>query len=228
MNKQQQTAYIKVLEQIFQQLDQDQEAQNACQLLQNRVQKLDTTETIEDHPSSPLDEQNLPLPQQLIDNPQAVALFSDGACRGNPGPGSYGVIGQDGQGAVILKESSLSIDTTNNIMELTAAIRGIELLIELYQKQSKDKVLAQVDIYLFSDSKYVVDGATKWVAGWKRKGWKKADRSAPLNLALWQRLDELLTQLPRVKLVWVKGHAGHPQNEFCDQMANQILDNSGF
>jgi ribonuclease HI len=221
------STYQEVLDLIANTLQDDQEAIDACQLLQKKIQDIPPGETSSTPQETNL-EGDLPIPQQLIENPNAYAIFSDGACRGNPGPGSYGVIGQDGSGALILKESSLSLNTTNNIMELTAAIRGFESLIELFDECGDGQKISQAAIFLFSDSKYVVDGATKWLPGWKRKGWKKADRSEPLNLALWQRLDQLLIKLPGAELIWVKGHAGHPQNELCDQIANQILDSSGF
>ena len=83
-------------------------------------------------------------------------------------------------------------------------------------------------VFLYSDSKYVVDGIQKWVPGWKRRGWKKADNKAPENLDLWQELDVLVSKFDELQFKWVKGHSGHPQNEFCDQLANKSLDESGF
>ena len=134
-----------------------------------------------------------------------VELFTDGACSGNPGPGGWG--------AILLYhgvEKELSggeANTTNNRMELSAAIEGLAALKESCQ------------VTLTSDSKYLTDGVTKgWARSWKRNGWRKADKKPALNADLW---DRLLTQLDRhdVKIVWVKGHAGHPENERCDALA---------
>jgi len=136
---------------------------------------------------------------------KTVELFTDGACSGNPGPGGWGAIlrykGQE-------KElSGGDPATTNNRMELSADICGLEAL-----KQP-------CDVTLYSDSKYLVDALTKgWAEGWQRRGWVKSDKQPALNPDLWQRLLELL-KLHRVTLVWVKGHAGHPENERCDRLA---------
>ena len=139
-----------------------------------------------------------------------VDIYTDGACRGNPGPGGWGAV------LVYLgREKELSggePQTTNNRMELTAAVAALSALKE------------PCDITLTSDSKYLVDGITKgWAASWKAKGWRKADKSPALNPDLW---DQLLTLIERHKVtfVWVKGHAGHPYNERCDQMATAYAD----
>ena len=134
-----------------------------------------------------------------------VELFTDGACSGNPGPGGWGAILRY-QG--VEKElSGGEANTTNNRMELSAAIEGLAALKE------------SCHVTLTSDSKYLTDGVTKgWARSWKRNGWRKADKKLALNADLW---DRLLTQLDRhdVKIVWVKGHAGHPENERCDALA---------
>ena len=134
-----------------------------------------------------------------------VELFTDGACSGNPGPGGWGAILRY-QG--VEKElSGGEANTTNNRMELSAAIEGLAALKE------------SCHVTLTSDSKYLTDGVTKgWARSWKRNGWRKADKKLALNADLW---DRLLTQLDRhdVKFVWVKGHAGHPENERCDALA---------
>ena len=83
-------------------------------------------------------------------------------------------------------------------------------------------------LILFSDSKYVVDGLKSWIHGWKRRGWKKADKKVPENVELWQQLDQLVSKFKNIEYQWVKGHAGHPQNERCDQLANEALDDAGF
>ena len=134
-----------------------------------------------------------------------VELFTDGACSGNPGPGGWGAILRY-QG--VEKElSGGEANTTSNRMELSAAIEGLAALKE------------SCHVTLTSDSKYLTDGVTKgWARSWKRNGWRKADKKLALNADLW---DRLLTQLDRhdVKIVWVKGHAGHPENERCDALA---------
>ncbi len=134
-----------------------------------------------------------------------VELFTDGACSGNPGPGGWGAILR--YHGVEKELSGGEANTTNNRMELSAAIEGLAALKESCQ------------VTLTSDSKYLTDGVTKgWARSWKRNGWRKADKKPALNADLW---DRLLTQLDRhdVKIVWVKGHAGHPENERCDALA---------
>jgi ribonuclease HI len=138
-----------------------------------------------------------------------VELFCDGACLGNPGPGGWGyllrVTTTDG---VKEKEGSGSeAETTNNRMELLGAIEGLKAL-------SKP-----CSVTLRSDSQYVVKGIQSWIAGWKRKGWRKADGKPVLNLELWQALDAQCIR-HRVEAQWVKGHAGHAENERVDQLAS--------
>ncbi|MCI5905489.1 MAG: ribonuclease HI [Oscillospiraceae bacterium] len=134
-----------------------------------------------------------------------VEIFTDGACSGNPGPGGYGVILR---AAGKTKElSGGEKQTTNNRMELSGAIAGLSAL------------KYPCDVILTTDSKYVVDGITKgWAASWRKNGWVKSDKKPALNSDLWARLLEL-TEIHNVKFVWVKGHAGHPENERCDQLA---------
>ncbi|MBP3315163.1 MAG: ribonuclease HI [Clostridia bacterium] len=139
-----------------------------------------------------------------------VELYTDGACRGNPGPGGWG--------AILVyrgKEKELSggeASTTNNRMELMAAIAGMSALRE------------PCEIVLTSDSKYLVDAINKgWLASWKRNGWRKADKSAVLNVELWQKIDSLL-EIHDVSFVWVHGHTGHPYNERCDALATAFAD----
>lgn len=134
-----------------------------------------------------------------------VDIFTDGACSGNPGPGGWGAIlrykGTD-------KEiSGGEKQTTNNRMELTAVIEALKLLKE------------PCEVTLWTDSKYVADGLGKgWAAGWKKNGWRKADKKPALNPDLW---DELLNLNDKhtIKIQWIKGHASHPENEKCDRMA---------
>lgn len=134
-----------------------------------------------------------------------VQLYTDGACSGNPGKGGYGAVLKYKDAEKTFSQGFKK--TTNNRMELLAAIVGLEALKE------------PCEVELYSDSKYLVDSVEKgWVYGWQKKGWKKSDGKSALNVDLWKRL---LAQmgLHKVKLVWIKGHAGHPENERCDRMA---------
>lgn len=137
-----------------------------------------------------------------------VELYTDGACSGNPGPGGWGAILR--LGSTEKELSGGELDTTNNRMELTAAIKGLEAL----------KRHCEVDLY--TDSKYVMDGITSWIHGWKARGWKTADKKPVKNMELWQLLDEQM-QRHQVKLHWVKGHAGHPENERADELARNAI-----
>jgi ribonuclease HI len=134
-----------------------------------------------------------------------VEIATDGACKGNPGPGGWGVLLRAGK-----TEKELSGGepmTTNNRMELMAAIRGLEAL------------KRPAHVKLSTDSRYVMDGLTKWIKGWQRNGWKTADRKPVKNADLWQEL--LRASAPhRIDWVWVKGHAGHPDNERADKLAS--------
>lgn len=139
-----------------------------------------------------------------------VDIYTDGACRGNPGRGGWGAILVYGG-----REKELSGGealTTNNRMELMAAIAAMEALRE------------PCEITLTSDSKYLTDAINKgWLASWKRNGWRKADKSSVLNVELWERIDKLLC-VHSVTFVWVKGHHGHPYNERCDALATAFAD----
>ena len=164
-----------------------------------------------------------PIPDEVD---SGYAVFSDGACRGNPGPGAWGAMGQDSSGSVLFQSSGIESRTTNNRMELEGAYEGLRALVEILEESNLDP--AENKIYLYSDSKYVVDGMAKWVSGWKKRGWKKADGKVPENVEMWMDLDSLREELPLLSFRWVKGHAGHPQNEHCDLLANQALDDAGF
>lgn len=134
-----------------------------------------------------------------------VDIFTDGACSGNPGAGGFGVVLRCG--AFEKELSGGSADTTNNRMELSGVIAGLAALKE------------PCDVTLTTDSKYVVDSITKgWVYGWQKKGWIKSDKKPALNVDLWEQLLPLLAR-HHVTFVWVKGHAGHPENERCDRLA---------
>ena len=137
--------------------------------------------------------------------------FTDGACSGNPGPGGWGVVLQARNNVDVLKERELcggAADTTNNRMELTAAIQALETL----ERESA--------ITLVTDSAYVKDGVTKWLSGWKKSGWRTAAKKPVKNAELWQKLDVAQAR-HRVTWKWVKGHAGHPENERADALARQ-------
>ena len=133
-----------------------------------------------------------------------VEIFTDGACSGNPGPGGWGAILRYGE---IEKElSGGEAETTNNRMELMAAISALETLTR------------PSAITVTTDSAYVKDGISKWIHGWKRNGWKTADRKPVKNVDLWQRLDAAQSR-HQVNWEWIKGHAGHPENERADELA---------
>ncbi len=142
--------------------------------------------------------------------PELLA-YTDGACSGNPGPGGWGVLLRAMDGDRVVKERELSggeAETTNNRMELLAAISALEAL----QKPSTLTVV--------TDSAYVKNGVTTWIHGWKRNGWKTAGRKPVKNADLWQRL-ELAASRHRVTWEWIKGHAGHPENERADELARK-------
>ena len=135
--------------------------------------------------------------------------YTDGACSGNPGPGGWGALMIARDGDRVVKERELKggeAQTTNNRMELLAAISALEAL----SRRS--------DITIVTDSSYVKDGITKWIHGWKAKGWKTASKKPVKNEELWRRLDEA-TGRHNVTWEWVKGHAGHPENERADELA---------
>jgi ribonuclease HI len=137
---------------------------------------------------------------------RVVEIYSDGACRGNPGPGGWGALLR-ANGA----EKELyggEAHTTNNRMELMAAIRALEAL----KRPTRVK--------LYTDSLYVMKGISTWILDWKRRGWRTADKKPVKNQDLWQRLDELAAK-HEIEWHWVRGHAGHPENERADELANK-------
>ncbi len=133
-----------------------------------------------------------------------VELYSDGACSGNPGPGGYGTILRLGNHEKEL--SGYAAETTNNRMEMLGAISGLEALTRSCR------------VCVTTDSQYLVKGMTEWISGWQKKGWKNSKKEEVANRDLWERLLSLAGK-HQIEWVWVKGHAGHPENERCDELA---------
>lgn len=143
------------------------------------------------------------------ENAARVRIYTDGACKGNPGPGGWGALLQfDGREKELCGGEP---GTTNNRMELTAVIRALEALNR------------RCDIDLYTDSQYVQKGISEWVASWKRRGWKTADKKPVKNVDLWLELDSLAGGHD-IRWHWVRGHAGHAENERADQLANQGIE----
>lgn len=165
------------------------------------------------------------LPCEIL-HPWQVAVFTDGACRGNPGPGAWACFAQNHLGEVIFEATSFDANTTNNRMELTSVIHGLTLLRDRIIENTLSSQLPKTEVYLYSDSKYAVEGVHAWSPKWKKNGWKKSDQKVPENLKLWQELDVLVHDevFKKVQLIWVKGHDGHPQNEYCDQLCQETLN----
>jgi len=138
-----------------------------------------------------------------------VEIFTDGACRGNPGRGGWGVLLRYGDKEKILYGGEET--TTNNRMELIAVIKGLEAL----NKPCRVKIT--------TDSKYVLTGMTEWLPNWKKRNWRTASKTPVLNAELWKKLDELAVQ-HEIQWNWVKGHSGHAENELADKLANQGID----
>jgi ribonuclease HI len=142
-------------------------------------------------------------------NADTVEIFTDGACRGNPGPGGWGAIlryrGRERE------LSGAEPETTNNRMELTAAIEALQTL------------KRPCSVELVTDSQYVKQGITAWLPGWKRRGWRAASGQPVKNQDLWEQLDAL-TRIHQVEWFWVRGHSGHPENERADRLANLAID----
>ncbi len=138
-----------------------------------------------------------------------VAIFTDGACKGNPGPGGWGVLLRMGT-----HEKELSggeAQTTNNRMEMTAALQGLSALIE------------PCDVTLYTDSRYLIDGMTKWIEGWQKRGWKNASKKPVRNADLWHEL--IAAAAPHsIAWEWVRGHSGHPENERVDRLASDAAE----
>ncbi|MDH3645234.1 MAG: ribonuclease HI [Gammaproteobacteria bacterium] len=138
-----------------------------------------------------------------------VEIHTDGACRGNPGPGGWGAILSAGDTQKEL--SGVESPTTNNRMELTAAIRALEAL------------KRPTHVTLYTDSTYLLRGVTEWMEGWKKRNWRTSSRKPVKNRDLWERLSAVIEQHD-IEWVWVKGHSGHPGNERADLLANMAMD----
>lgn len=138
-----------------------------------------------------------------------VVIYTDGACRGNPGPGGWAALLIYGQHKKTI--SGAEANTTNNRMELTAAIQALMTI----------RTNCKIDLY--TDSQYVQKGISEWLKAWKSRGWIKADKKPVMNADLWQRLDAEAAR-HQVKWHWVKGHSGHPENDHVDQIANEAID----
>ncbi len=140
---------------------------------------------------------------------QKVVVYTDGGCRGNPGPGGWGAVLQFGEHEKEIY--GYEAETTNNRMELMAAISALELLSR------------SCEIELTTDSQYVRQGILEWMDGWKKRGWKTAAKKPVKNKDLWQRLDAAV-QSHNIKWHWIKGHSGHPGNDRADDLANRAMD----
>ena len=138
-----------------------------------------------------------------------VEIFTDGACRGNPGPGGWGALLRYGKNEKKIRGGDQL--TTNNRMELMAAIKALELLKEPSR------------VTLTTDSEYVRQGITSWMSGWKKRGWMTANKKPVKNIDLWQSLEKA-SGIHEIDWMWVKGHSGHRENELADQLANQGID----
>lgn len=140
---------------------------------------------------------------------KVVNIFTDGACKGNPGPGGWGALLRYGDAEK--KLCGGEADTTNNRMELRAAIEALAVLNR------------RCEVVLTTDSQYVRKGVTQWIHNWKRNGWKTASKAPVKNADLWQQLDQLISG-HSIDWRWVKGHSGHPDNEMADQLANRGVE----
>ena len=144
----------------------------------------------------------------MAKNTKYIEIFTDGACKGNPGPGGWGAILNYNEHKKEIYGNSPN--TTNNIMELTAVIRALQILKE------------PCNIILTTDSNYVKDGITDWIHNWKKNGWKTANKKPVKNKEIWIELDKL-SSIHTIEWKWVKGHSGHPENERADELANEAI-----
>ena len=180
--------------------------QNALRIIQDALQNFPESDGQADS------ENTAPI------GPSCLILFTDGGAHGNPGPGAWAALLQDAQNQVITEASGSSYDTTNNRMELQAVIEGLKAALAYFEERQ----IKKREVSLFSDSQIVVKGITQWLAAWKQKNWKKADGQPVANMALWQEIDTLATQI-KVHAAWVRGHNGQPQNEYCDKLVQKAI-----
>ena len=145
----------------------------------------------------------------MIKPNKIVNIFTDGACKGNPGPGGWGVVLKYGNNVKEL--NGFTLDTTNNIMELMAVIQALKSLTR------------SCEIIITTDSNYVKDGITEWIHKWKKKGWKTANKKPVKNKEYWQQLDQEVSR-HQITWRWVKGHSGHVENERADELANEAIE----
>lgn len=150
--------------------------------------------------------------ENIFFSEQKVTIYTDGGCRGNPGPGGWGALLRFGQHEKEIY--GFEKETTNNRMELTAAIRSLEVLSR------------PCSVIIITDSQYVRQGITQWMEGWKRKGWKTAAKKPVKNKDLWEKLD-VLVKHHEIEWQWVKGHSGDEGNDRADQLANRAMDERG-
>lgn len=150
-----------------------------------------------------------------------LIIHTDGACRGNPGPGGVGVVIQfwndESRGTRLCLSYGEREETTNNRMELSAAIYALQVI------DSQSDIDKDTPITLNSDSQLVINGITKWIKNWKRKGWRKADNTLVINPDLWSKLDDLASRFPKLSFRWVRGHNGDPDNEEADALATSAI-----
>lgn len=147
-----------------------------------------------------------------------LVIYTDGGCHGNPGPGGWGCVlieETDSGEKNIKKLSGGEANTTNNRMELTAAIKALQAVYD-------DLATRDAEIFVYSDSQYVKNGITSWIKNWKKNGWKTASKKSVLNQDLWVKLDSLYNSL-KVEWKWVKGHAGVEYNELCDSLCQEEI-----
>ena len=141
---------------------------------------------------------------------QKVRIYTDGACKGNPGKGGWGALLE--YNGKIKEINGYSRETTNNMMELTAVIKSLEILNR------------PCNIIITTDSQYVKNGITQWIHNWKKNGWKTANKKPVKNKGLWLHLDKAISE-HKIQWEWIKGHSGHPQNERADELANLAINN---
>jgi len=221
--------YQEFLEEIKDLLESDPHALELLTTLEDKIKKIpkDKLSQLKNKKNGNKNKKNfskdfsIPLELENCQDSESLAFFCDGACRGNPGPGAWAAMAQNKKGEVIYEASGTEFNTTNNRMELMAAIFCLHAVSNF---EEENDWTSPPHIFVYSDSRYVVDGLENWVKSWKSRGWKKADNRPPENIDLWKELDQLKESIPNVKFIWVKGHDGHPQNEYVDYLANMALD----